>query len=86
LERFCETDVPLCEDEAYPDYNPDHPSKVPLIKKYPQVFLSVTFSKEYMVNALSGDRFEIESYKEIYPAKLEPNRTLCDPERNKIPA
>jgi hypothetical protein len=56
------------------------------LKKYPQVFLSETFSKEYMVNALSGDRFEIESYKEIYPAKLEPNRTLYDPERNKMPA
>jgi len=30
------------------------------------------------------DGFEIESYKEIYPAKLEPNRALYDPERKKI--
>jgi hypothetical protein len=27
------------------------------LKKYPQIFLSVTFSKKYMVNALSGDRY-----------------------------
>ena len=47
LIRFCETGVPLCVDEAYLDYNPDRPSKAPLIKKYPQVFLSVTFSKAY---------------------------------------
>jgi len=54
LERFCETGVPLCVDEAYLDYNPDHPSKVDLIKKYPQVFLSVTFSKAY---GFAGVRF-----------------------------
>jgi 4-methylaminobutanoate oxidase (formaldehyde-forming) len=30
------------------------------------------------------DGFEIESYKEIYPAKLEPSRALYDPERKKI--
>ena len=47
LERFCETGVPLCVDEAYLDYNPDKPSKASLIEKYPQVFLSVTFSKAY---------------------------------------
>jgi 4-methylaminobutanoate oxidase (formaldehyde-forming) len=35
-------------------------------------------------NAPSGDSFEIESYKEIYPAKLESNRVLYDPERKKI--
>jgi histidinol-phosphate aminotransferase len=34
-------------DEAYLDYNPDKPSKASLIEKYPQVFLSVTFSKAY---------------------------------------
>jgi 4-methylaminobutanoate oxidase (formaldehyde-forming) len=28
--------------------------------------------------------FEIESYKEVYPATLEPNRALYDPERKKI--
>ena len=54
LERFCETGVPLCVDEAYLDYNPDHPSKVDLIKKYPHVFLSVTFSKAY---GFAGVRF-----------------------------
>lgn len=54
LERFCETGVPLCVDEAYLDYNPDRPSKASLIKKYPQVFLSVTFSKAY---GFAGIRF-----------------------------
>jgi histidinol-phosphate aminotransferase len=54
LERFCETGVPLCVDEAYLDYNPDRPSKAPLIKKYPHVFLSVTFSKAY---GFAGIRF-----------------------------
>jgi histidinol-phosphate aminotransferase len=47
LIRFCETGIPLCVDEAYLDYNPDKPSKASLIEKYPQVFLSVTFSKAY---------------------------------------
>jgi len=54
LIRFCETGVPLCVDEAYLDYNPDKPSKAPLIKKYPQVFLSVPFSKAY---GFAGIRF-----------------------------
>jgi len=54
LLRFCETGVPLCVDEAYLDYNPDRPSKVDLIHKYPQVFLSVTFSKAY---GFAGVRF-----------------------------
>ena len=54
LTRFCETGVPLCVDEAYLDYNPDRPSKAPLIKEYPQVFLSVTFSKAY---GFAGVRF-----------------------------
>ena len=54
LIRFCETGVPLCVDEAYLDYNPDRPSKAPLFKKYPQVFLSVTFSKAY---GFAGIRF-----------------------------
>jgi len=54
LIRFCETGVPLCVDEAYLDYNPDRPSKAPLIKKYPNVFLSVTFSKAY---GFAGIRF-----------------------------
>jgi len=54
LIRFCETGVPLCVDEAYLDYNPDRPSKAPLIEKYPHVFLSVTFSKAY---GFAGIRF-----------------------------
>lgn len=54
LIRFCETGVPLCVDEAYLDYNPDVTSKAPLIKKYPHVFLSVTFSKAY---GFAGIRF-----------------------------
>jgi 4-methylaminobutanoate oxidase (formaldehyde-forming) len=31
-----------------------------------------------------GDGFEIESYNERYPAKLEPGRALYDPQRKKI--
>jgi glycine cleavage system aminomethyltransferase T len=31
-----------------------------------------------------ANEFEIESYKEIYSAILEPSRVLYDPERNKI--
>ncbi len=54
LERFCETGIPLCIDEAYRDYNPDIPSKAVLIKKYPQVFLSVTLSKAH---GFAGIRF-----------------------------
>ncbi len=54
LLRFCETGVPLCVDEAYLDYNVDRPSKADLIKEYPQVFLSVTFSKAY---GFAGVRF-----------------------------
>ncbi len=54
LERFCQTGVPLCVDEAYLDYNSDVASKAPLIKKYPHVFLSVTFSKAH---GFAGIRF-----------------------------
>ena len=54
LDRFCETGIPLCIDEAYRDYNPDIPSKAHLIKKYPQVFLSVTLSKAH---GFAGIRF-----------------------------
>jgi 4-methylaminobutanoate oxidase (formaldehyde-forming) len=31
-----------------------------------------------------ADGFEIESYREVYPARLEPSRTLYDPERRKM--
>jgi histidinol-phosphate aminotransferase len=54
LERFCETGIPLCVDEAYKDYHPEIPSKSPLIEKYPQVFLSVTLSKAH---GFAGIRF-----------------------------
>jgi len=53
-ERFCETGIPLCIDEAYLDYHPEISSKAPLIKKYPQVFLSVTLSKAH---GFAGVRF-----------------------------
>jgi len=54
LERFCETGIPLCIDEAYRDYHPEIASKAPLIKEYPQVFLSVTLSKAH---GFAGIRF-----------------------------
>jgi len=54
LEKFCKTGIPLCVDEAYLDYNPNNPTKAPLIKEYPQVFLSVTFSKAH---GFAGIRF-----------------------------
>jgi histidinol-phosphate aminotransferase len=54
LERFCETGIPLCVDEAYKEYHPEIPSKSPLIEKYPQVFLSVTLSKAH---GFAGIRF-----------------------------
>ena len=54
LDRFCETGIPLCIDEAYRDYHPEFQSKAPLIKKYPQVFLSVTLSKAH---GFAGIRF-----------------------------
>jgi histidinol-phosphate aminotransferase len=54
LERFCKTGIPLCIDEAYLDYHPEISSKAPLVKKYPQVFLSVTLSKAH---GFAGVRF-----------------------------
>jgi histidinol-phosphate aminotransferase len=54
LIRFCELGIPLCVDEAYAAYTPDIPTKAPLIKKYPHVFLSVTLSKAH---GFAGIRF-----------------------------
>jgi histidinol-phosphate aminotransferase len=54
LDRFCKTGIPLCVDEAYRDYHPEFSTKAPLIKKYPQVFLSVTLSKAH---GFAGIRF-----------------------------
>ncbi|MBW2607431.1 MAG: aminotransferase class I/II-fold pyridoxal phosphate-dependent enzyme [Deltaproteobacteria bacterium] len=54
LEKFCKTGIPICVDEAYLDYNLEVSTKASLIKKYPQVFLSVTFSKAH---GFAGIRF-----------------------------
>ena len=34
--------------------------------------------------AENDEGFEIEVYKQVYPARLEPSRVLYDPERKKI--
>ncbi len=54
LERFCETGIPLCIDEAYGHYHPEVATKTPLIKKYAHVFVSHTFSKAH---GFAGIRF-----------------------------
>lgn len=54
LERFCKLGIPLCIDEAYLDYCPDYQTKAYLIKQYPHVFLSSTFSKAF---GFAGIRF-----------------------------
>jgi histidinol-phosphate aminotransferase len=54
LTKFCELGIPLCIDEAYLDYHPDVEAKVDFVKKYPNVFLSHTFSKAF---GLAGVRF-----------------------------
>ena len=54
LIKFCELGIPLCVDEAYLDYHPQVAAKIDLVKKYPHVFLSHTFSKAF---GLAGIRF-----------------------------
>jgi len=54
LTKFAELGIPLCIDEAYLDYHPDVEAKVDFVKKYPNVFLSHTFSKAF---GLAGVRF-----------------------------
>lgn len=54
LIKFCELGIPLCIDEAYLDYHPQVGAKIDLVKKYPHVFLSHTFSKAF---GLAGIRF-----------------------------
>ncbi len=54
LIKFCELGIPLCVDEAYLDYHPQVGAKIDLVKKYPHVFLSHTFSKAF---GLAGVRF-----------------------------
>jgi histidinol-phosphate aminotransferase len=54
LIKFCELGIPLCIDEAYLDYHPQVEAKIDLVKQYPHVFLSHTFSKAF---GLAGIRF-----------------------------
>ena len=54
LIKFCELGIPLCVDEAYLDYHPQVEAKIDLVRKYPHVFLSHTFSKAF---GLAGVRF-----------------------------
>jgi histidinol-phosphate aminotransferase len=54
LIKFCELGIPLCVDEAYLDYHPQVDAKIDLVKQYPHVFLSHTFSKAF---GLAGVRF-----------------------------
>ena len=54
LIKFCERGIPLDIDEAYLDYHPQVEAKIDLVKEYPHVFLSHTFSKAF---GLAGVRF-----------------------------
>ena len=54
LIKFCELGIPLDIDEAYLDYHPQVAAKIDLVKEYPHVFLSHTFSKAF---GLAGVRF-----------------------------
>ena len=54
LIKFCELGIPLDIDEAYLDYHPAVAAKTDLIKQYPHVFMSHTFSKAF---GLAGVRF-----------------------------
>ncbi len=54
LRRILETGIPTCIDEAYLAYHPEVPSKVPLVKEYPNAFTSHTLSKAH---GIAGMRF-----------------------------
>lgn len=54
LHRLLKTGIPTCIDEAYLAYHPEVASKAPLIKEYPNAFISHTFSKAH---GLAGMRF-----------------------------
>jgi sarcosine dehydrogenase len=45
---------------------------------------SICYGYISLEDASYGDGYEIEAYKQLYPAKLEPSRVLYDPERKKI--
>ena len=45
--RIFRRGIPTLIDEAYLDYHPEHPSKATLIKDYPNVIISHTFSKAF---------------------------------------
>jgi histidinol-phosphate aminotransferase len=47
LIRVLKRDIPTLVDEAYLEYHPEHPSKAPLIKDYPNAIISHTFSKAF---------------------------------------
>jgi len=47
LIRILKRDIPTLVDEAYLEYHPEHPSKAPLIKDYPNTIISHTLSKAF---------------------------------------
>jgi histidinol-phosphate aminotransferase len=47
LLRILKRGIPTLVDEAYLEYHPEHPSKAPLIRNYPNAIISHTFSKAF---------------------------------------
>ncbi len=47
LIRILKRGIPTLIDEAYLEYHPEHPSKAPLIREYPNAIVSHTFSKAF---------------------------------------
>ncbi len=54
IKRLLRAGIPTLFDEAYLEYHPDHESKDYLIKEYPNMVVSHTFSKAY---GMAGIRF-----------------------------
>jgi histidinol-phosphate aminotransferase len=54
IKRLLGTGIPTLFDEAYLEYHPDHESKDYMIKEYPNMVVSHTFSKAY---GMAGIRF-----------------------------
>jgi len=54
IKRLLDTGIPTLFDEAYLEYHPDHESKDYMIKDYPNMVVSHTFSKAY---GMAGIRF-----------------------------
>ncbi len=73
LIKFCELGIPMCIDEAYLDYHPQVEAKIDLVKKYPHVFLSHTFSKAF---GLAGIRF---GYMVAAPTSSTPSTSCTCP-------